>query len=255
MHPTPSKERPPALELVALRRLHRSTGSAPVHALDDVSLRLYPGILTALMGPSGSGKSTLLHCAAGLDTPTSGRVLLGGTDVGALSERRRTLLRRERIGVVFQAYNLVASLTAAQNIALPARLAGRRVSAGAVRAALDTVGLADRAAHRPAQLSGGQQQRVAIARAVLTRTEVLVADEPTGSLDSSSAAAVLALLRRCTEQGTATLLVTHDPVAAARADEVVVLRDGRVADRFGVPDTSDAAATIAQRLAGIGASR
>ena len=220
------------LELAELRHVHRSTGAAPVRALDGVSLRLHPGTLTAVMGPSGSGKSSLLHCAAGLDIPESGRVLLGGTDLGALSERRRTLLRRDRIGFVFQAFNLVASLTAAQNVALPARLARRRVAASVVTAALADVGLADRAGHRPAQLSGGEQQRVAIARALLTRPDVLFADEPTGALDSTSAAAVLALLRRCTDRGaTTTLMVTHDPVAASWADEVVVLRDGRVAER------------------------
>jgi putative ABC transport system ATP-binding protein len=243
----------PPLELRAVRRVHSGAGPA-VAALDGVDLVLRPGTLTAVMGPSGSGKSTLLHCAAGLDVPTSGHVLLDGTDLGALSERRRTLLRRERIGFVFQAFNLVASLTAAQNVALPARLARRRVSRDAVTAALDEVGLAERAGHRPAQLSGGQQQRVAIARALLSRPGTVFADEPTGALDSASSAQVLGLLRRCTDvAGVTTLMVTHDPAAAAWADEVVVLRDGRVHERFGVPGRpgdGDAATGIARRVAG-----
>ncbi|MBP2369266.1 ABC transporter ATP-binding protein [Pseudonocardia parietis] len=257
--PTTGDHRAPLLELVDLRHVHRPRGAPPVRALDGISLRLHPGSLTAVMGPSGSGKSTLLHCAAGLDTPESGRVLLGDVDLGSLSERRRTLLRRERIGIVFQAFNLVASLTAAQNVALPARLARRRVPASAVTAALDEVGLADRAGHRPAQLSGGQQQRVAIARALFTRPGVLFADEPTGALDSASSAEVLQLLRRCTRAGgTATLMVTHDPAAASWADEVVVLCDGRVHDRFGVPGPPgdpEAATVIARRLTAPGGAR
>ncbi|WP_075301164.1 ABC transporter ATP-binding protein [Pseudonocardia sp. Ae150A_Ps1] len=246
----------PPLELRAVRRVHSGAGPA-VAALDGVDLTLRPGTLTAVMGPSGSGKSTLLHCAAGLDVPTSGHVLLDGTDLGALSERRRTLLRRERIGFVFQAFNLVTSLTAAQNVALPARLARRRVSRDAVTAALDEVGLADRAGHRPAQLSGGGrggQQRVAIARALLSRPATVFADEPPGALDSTSSAQVLGLLRRCTDvAGVTTLMVTHDPAAAAWADEVVVLRDGRLHERFGVPGRpgdGDTATGIARRVAG-----
>lgn len=239
------------LELADLRHVHRSRGATPVRALDGVSLRLRPGTLTAVMGPSGSGKSTLLHCAAGLESPESGRVLLGGTDLGTLSERRRTLLRRERAGFVFQAFNLVASLTAAQNVALPARLARRRIDGAAVTAALAEVGLDGRAGHRPAQLSGGEQQRVAIARALVTRPDVVFADEPTGALDSAASAAVLALLRRCTDTATTILMVTHDPAAAAWADEVVVLRDGRVDDRFatpGRPGDPDTAAAIGRRI-------
>ncbi|MEQ3552301.1 ABC transporter ATP-binding protein [Pseudonocardia nematodicida] len=246
---------PPVLELHDLRRVHHAARTAPVTALDGVSLTVPGGTVTALMGPSGSGKSTLLHCAAGLDVPTSGRVLLAGTDLGTLSERRRTLFRRAHVGVVFQAFNLVASLTAAQNVALPARLAERRVRAAAVRAALDEVGLADRAGHRPAQLSGGQQQRVAIARALLTRPDVVVADEPTGALDSASSATVLGLLGHYTDvHGGTTVLVTHDPAAAAHADEVVVLRDGRVTDRFAVPGrrgAPESAALIAHRLTSV----
>ncbi|SFO11288.1 putative ABC transport system ATP-binding protein [Pseudonocardia ammonioxydans] len=239
------------LELADLRHVHRSRGATPVRALDGVSLRLRPGTLTAVMGPSGSGKSTLLHCAAGLESPESGRVLLGGTDLGTLSERRRTLLRRERAGFVFQAFNLVASLTAAQNVALPARLARRRIDGAAVTAALAEVGLDGRAGHRPAQLSGGEQQRVAIARALVTRPDVVFADEPTGALDSASSAAVLALLRRSTGTATTILMVTHDPAAAAWADEVVVLRDGRVDDRFatqGRPGDPDTATVIGRRI-------
>lgn len=242
------------IELHDLHHVHRPRGAPPVRALAGVSLAPRPGTVTAIMGPSGSGKSTLLHCAAGLLVPASGRVLLGGVDLTALSERGRTLARRERTAVVFQAFNLVAALTAAQNVALPARLAGRRVGTRAVVAALDEVGLADRAGHRPAQLSGGQQQRVAIARALLTRPAVLFADEPTGALDSAASTGVLGLLRHCAvDRGATTLMVTHDPAAAAWADEVVVLGDGRLVDRFpvpGPPGDRRAAAGIAHRLTG-----
>ncbi|WP_068795570.1 ABC transporter ATP-binding protein [Pseudonocardia sp. HH130630-07] len=243
----------PPLQLRDLRRVHRRDRGPAVAALDGVDLTLRRGTFTAVMGPSGSGKSTLLHCAAGLDTPTSGRVVLDGTDLAPLSERRRTLLRRDRIGFVFQDSNLVASLTAAQNVALPGRLARHRIPASAVAAALAEVGLADRAGHRPAQLSGGQCQRVAIARALLGRPGVVFADEPTGALDSAASARVLALLRRCTDgpAAAATLMVTHDPVAAAWADEVVVLADGRVRERFavpGAPGTAARAAEIGNRL-------
>lgn len=241
------------IELHDLHHVHRPRGASPVRALAGVSLAPRPGTVTAIMGPSGSGKSTLLHCAAGLLVPASGRVLLGGVDLTVLSERRRTLARRERTSVVFQAFNLVAALTAAQNVALPARLAGRRVGIRAVVAALDEVGLADWAGHRPAQLSGGQQQRVAIARALLTRPAVLFADEPTGALDSAASTGVLRLLRHCADRGATTLMVTHDPAAAAWADEVVVLGDGHLVDRFpvpGPPGDRRAAAAIAHRLTG-----
>ncbi|MEU6351185.1 ABC transporter ATP-binding protein [Streptomyces sp. NPDC047072] len=200
-----------------------------VTALDAVSLAFPRGGFTAVMGPSGSGKSTLLQCAAGLDRPTSGSVTLGGTELTGLSETRLTRLRRERIGFVFQAFNLLPSLTAEQNVALPLRLAGRRVPRARVREALRQVGLGERARHRPTELSGGQQQRVALARALITRPEVLFADEPTGALDSQTGREVLTLLRSLVDrEGLTVLMVTHDPVAASYADRVVFLVDGRV---------------------------
>ncbi|RZT86280.1 putative ABC transport system ATP-binding protein [Pseudonocardia sediminis] len=241
---------PWAVELRGLRKVHGG-GDRAVTALDGVSIGFGHGTFTAVMGPSGSGKSTLLQCAAGLDAPTGGHVLLGGTDVGALSETARTVLRRDRVGFVFQELNLVTSLTAAQNVELPARLGRRRVPAADVDAALAQVGLADRARHRPSEMSGGQQQRVAIARALLGRPEVLFADEPTGALDTRTSHEVLALLRRLVDRwGQTTLMVTHDPVAAAYADEVVVLADGRVADRIrNEPGHSDTPARIAAAVA------
>ncbi|MGC9440218.1 ABC transporter ATP-binding protein [Streptomyces sp. WG5] len=216
---------------VQLRSVSRryGAGDSAVTALDEVSLTFPRGTFTAVMGPSGSGKSTLLQCAAGLDRPTSGSVAVGGTELTGLSERRLTLLRRERIGFVFQAFNLLPSLTAEQNVALPLRLAGRRPSRTRVRAALAQVGLGDRARHRPAEMSGGQQQRVALARALITRPDVLFGDEPTGALDSGTGREVLALLRGMADhEGQTVVMVTHDPVAASYADRVVFLVDGRV---------------------------
>lgn len=218
-------------DAIQLTRVSRRYGGGQdgVTALDAVSLSLRRGTFTAVMGPSGSGKSTLLQCAAGLDRPTSGSVRLGGTELTGLSERKLTLLRRERVGFVFQAFNLLPSLTAAQNVALPLRLAGRRPAPARVRAALEQVGLGARARHRPAQLSGGQQQRVALARALITRPEVLFGDEPTGALDSRTSREVLELLRAMVDrEGQTTVMVTHDPVAASYADRVVFLVDGRV---------------------------
>ncbi|MFI9172078.1 ABC transporter ATP-binding protein [Streptomyces lincolnensis] len=218
-------------QAIELRDVHRrfTAGGSAVAALDGVTLALPRGTFTAVMGPSGSGKSTLLHCAAGLDRPTSGSVRLGETELTALSERRLTLLRRERVGFVFQAFNLLPSLTAAQNTALPLRLARRRVPRARVLEALREVGLADRAGHRPSQLSGGQQQRVALARALITRPEVLFADEPTGALDSRTGHQILTLLRTLVDTGSTTIvMVTHDPTAASYADRVVFLVDGRV---------------------------
>ncbi|MFJ8661069.1 ABC transporter ATP-binding protein [Streptomyces sp. NPDC093795] len=200
------------------------------------------------MGPSGSGKSTLLQCAAGLDRPTAGRVEVGGTALEGLSERRLTLLRRERIGFVFQSFNLLPSLTAAQNVALPLRLAGRRPSRTEVREALARVGLAGRKRHRPGELSGGQQQRVAIARALITRPAVLFGDEPTGALDSTTSREVLDMLRELVDRdGQTIVMVTHDPVAAARADRVVFLVDGRVAGELHAPTVE----TVATRMTGL----
>ncbi|MFH9549111.1 ABC transporter ATP-binding protein [Streptomyces sp. NPDC017435] len=217
-----------AVQLTAVNRRYGAAGTG-VTALRDVTLALPRGSFTAVMGPSGSGKSTLLQCAAGLDRPTSGSVRIGGTELTGMSERRLTLLRRERIGFVFQSFNLLPALTAEQNVALPLRLAGRRPPRARVRDALRQVGLADRAAHRPAELSGGQQQRVALARAVITRPDVLFADEPTGALDSRTGREVLTLLRTMADASDQTVvMVTHDPLAASYADRVIFLVDGRV---------------------------
>ncbi|MFC7883758.1 ABC transporter ATP-binding protein [Streptomyces sp. NPDC057376] len=236
-----------AIQLRSVSRRYGS-GDSAVTALDEVSLDFPSGTFTAVMGPSGSGKSTLLQCAAGLDRPTSGSVVVGGTELTGLSERRLTLLRRERIGFVFQAFNLLPSLTAAQNVALPLRLAGRRPSRSRVREALDRVGLADRARHRPTELSGGQQQRVALARALITRPEVLFADEPTGALDSRTGRQVLGLLRgMVVREGQSVVMVTHDPVAASYADRVVFLVDGRPDGELTGAD-ADAIATRMTRL-------
>jgi len=216
---------------VQLRAVTRrfSLGATSVTALDRVSLTFPRATFTAVMGPSGSGKSTLLQCAAGLDRSTSGSVTLGGTELTDLSETELTLLRRERIGFVFQAFNLLPSLTAEQNVALPLRLAGRRPSKARVREVLEQVGLGDRARHRPTELSGGQQQRVALARALITRPEVLFGDEPTGALDSRTSREVLDLLRAMVDrEGQTVVMVTHDPVAASYADRAVFLVDGRV---------------------------
>jgi putative ABC transport system ATP-binding protein len=227
-----------AVELRAVHKVYRR-GTQTVRALDAVSIGFPPGTFTAIMGPSGSGKSTLLQCAAGLDDTTEGQVFVAGEDIGGMDERERTILRRSRIGFVFQAFNLVASLTAAENVELPLRFAGRRPGRAEVTAALAEVGLGDRAGHRPAELSGGQQQRVALARALITRPGVLFADEPTGALDTRASREVLALLRRLVdEQAQTTLMVTHDPVAASYADVVVFLKDGRIADRLDLPDDS-----------------
>ncbi|MEJ3652424.1 ABC transporter ATP-binding protein [Actinomycetes bacterium KLBMP 9759] len=232
-----------ALAAVALHGVRRTygAGASAVRAVDDVSVEFPRGTWTAVMGPSGSGKSTLLHCAAGLERVDAGRVLLGDTDLTAASDDELTTLRRSRIGFVFQSFNLVGSLTAQQNVALPLRLAGASPSRSDVRAVLAAVGMADRARHRPRELSGGQQQRVAIARAMVTRPEVLFADEPTGALDSGSARTVLALMRSMVEASQTIVMVTHDPAAAASADATVFLRDGRVVDRLIGATTRDVA--------------
>lgn len=232
----------------AVHKVYGTARRRRVVALDDVSITLDRGTFTAVMGPSGSGKSTLLQCAAGLDRPTSGSVRLDGVDLGSLGERRLTRLRRERIGFVFQAFNLLPSLTVLDNVALPLRLAGRRAGKAEVLAALERVGLAARHHHRPHELSGGQQQRVAIARALVTRPAVVFGDEPTGALDTRTARDVLTLLRDSVHQGGQTVvMVTHDPNAAAYADRVVFLCDGRLAGSLDKP-TADAVAERMTRL-------
>ena len=218
-------------DAIRLRSVTRRYGSGrtSVTALDQVSLAFPQGTFAAVMGPSGSGKSTLLQCAAGLDRPTSGSVTVGDRELTGLSETKLTLLRRERIGFVFQAFNLLPSLTAEQNVALPLRLAGRRPKKAQVREVLEQVGIGDIARHRPTQMSGGQQQRVALARALITRPGVLFGDEPTGALDSRTGREVLTLLRGMVDRdGRTIIMVTHDPVAASYADRVVFLVDGRV---------------------------
>ena len=238
----------PAVSLRDVRKVY-GRGEGAVAALDGVSAAFSPGSFTAIMGPSGSGKSTLLNVAAGLDRPTSGTVVLGDTDLVHLSERRLTILRRERIGFVFQAFNLLPSLTVAQNIALPLRLDGRRPRFSAVREIAARVGLDKRLRDRPAQLSGGQQQRVAIARALITRPEVVFADEPTGALDTRTGHEVLALLREVVdEDGHTVVMVTHDPVAAAYADCVMLLADGRGAGTLDAPSADE----VAERLTRLG---
>ena len=237
--------------VVALDELVRvfGRGDGAVRALDGVTLSIERGTFTAVMGPSGSGKSTLLQIAAGLDRPTAGRVGLGEHELGELGEKALARLRRERIGFVFQTFNLLGALTAEQNVALPSRLAGKRLPRAVVRDALERVGLGDRVRHRPAQLSGGQQQRVAIARALVTQPDVIFADEPTGALDTRAGRAVLALLRQTVDAGGRTLvMVTHDPTAAAWADRVVFMADGRLAGELLAPTAEQ----VAERLTGLG---
>jgi putative ABC transport system ATP-binding protein len=224
-----------AVDLRAVTKTYGAPGAA-VTALDALDAGFAPATFTAVMGPSGSGKSTLLHCAAGLDRVTAGEVVIDGVPLAGLSEKALTKLRRDRVGFVFQAFNLIPALTAEQNVVLPLRLAGRRAEPGQAAAMLAEVGLADRAGHRPAELSGGQQQRVAIARALVTRPAVLFADEPTGALDLAASRDVLRLLRTAVDRHAQTIvMVTHDPVAAAHADRVLFLADGRVVDRLDHP--------------------
>ncbi|MFB9833981.1 ABC transporter ATP-binding protein [Actinoallomurus acaciae] len=235
----------PVLALYDVTKVH-GHGDAAVRALDGVSLALPAGGFTAVMGPSGSGKSTLLHCAAGLDRPTSGSVVVDGHALESLDETALTRLRRERMGFVFQSFNLVPTLTVAQNVTLPLEFAGRRSSPAVVRTLLERLGLANRADRMPAELSGGQQQRVAIARAMLARPAVLFADEPTGALDTQAAREVLDLLREAVrESGQTVVMVTHDPVAASYADSVIFFADGRIDGSLPRPD----AATVAARMA------
>ena len=212
------------------------TGDAQVRALDGVSLDLYQGAFTAVMGPSGSGKSTLMHCCAALDVPTSGQVLLGDVEIGGLSDKRLTRLRRDQIGFVFQSFNLVPTLTAGENILLPLAIAGRKPDPEWYAQVIETIDLTDRLGHRPNQLSGGQQQRVAIARALVSRPTIVFADEPTGNLDSRSGAEVLGLLQRSARSfGQTIVMVTHDPVAASYTDRVLFLADGRLVGELEAP--------------------
>jgi putative ABC transport system ATP-binding protein len=211
-------------------------GDTEVRALDNVTVDFEARRFTAIMGPSGSGKSTLMHTLAGLDSLTSGSVWIGDVELGALGERKLTKLRRDRIGFVFQAFNLIPTLTARENIELPMRLAGRRPDQGWVEQVIETVGLADRLAHRPSELSGGQQQRVAVARALASRPHIIFADEPTGNLDSRTGAEILSFMRQAVREfGQTIVMVTHDPVAASYADRAVFLADGHIADEIDAP--------------------
>jgi putative ABC transport system ATP-binding protein len=212
------------------------TGDTAVVALDDVSVDMPTGRFTAVMGPSGSGKSTLMHCMAGLDSLTRGQVFIGDEDLGRLTEDELTLLRRDHVGFVFQAYNLVPTLTAAENIRLPLTLAGRSPDDQWMSTVVKTTGLGDRLGHRPSELSGGQQQRVAVARALASRPQIIFADEPTGNLDSRSGAEILDFMRRAVrEMGQTIVMVTHDPVAASYADAALFLNDGRIVDQMDSP--------------------
>jgi putative ABC transport system ATP-binding protein len=215
-------------------------GPSAVQALDRVTIGFDSGMFAAIMGPSGSGKSTLMHCLAGLDTVTSGSVMIGDRELSGLSDRALTLLRRDRVGFIFQSFNLLPALTAGQNIALPLELAGRRPDPRWLSEIVAVLDLGDRLGHLPGQLSGGQQQRVACARALITKPEAIFADEPTGNLDSRSGAEVLSLLRRSVrELGQTVVMVTHDPVAASYADRVVFLADGRVRGELLDPAAAD----------------
>jgi putative ABC transport system ATP-binding protein len=221
------------------------SGDTAVWALDGVTVAFPAGRFTAIMGPSGSGKSTLMHCVAGLDSVTSGEVFLGDVELGALRDNELTVLRREQVGFVFQAFNLISTLTAIENITLPAALGRRHLDQGWLDTVIDTVGLRDRLRHRPAELSGGQNQRVAIARAVATQPAIVFADEPTGNLDSRAGSEVLGFLRRAVDDLEQTIvMVTHDPTAASYADHVVFLNDGRIVDEMPAPT----AASVLDRL-------
>lgn len=207
------------------------TGEAMVTALDNVTVEFARGQLTAIMGPSGSGKSTLMHCMAALDSPSSGRVVIDGVDISRLKDKALTMLRRDRLGFVFQAYNLIPTLTARENITLPLDIAGSSVDREWFDTVIDTLGIRDRLAHRPDELSGGQQQRVACARALVSRPAIVFADEPTGNLDSRASAEILTFLRKSVDDfGQSIVMVTHDPSAASYADRVVFLADGRIVD-------------------------
>jgi putative ABC transport system ATP-binding protein len=226
-----------AARAVGLSKVY-GEGAAAVRALDDVSVDFERARFTAIMGPSGSGKSTLLHCMAGLDTPTSGQVFIGDVDLTMLSEKALTLLRRQKVGFVFQAYNLVPTLTARENITLPLDIAGEDPDQSWFDQVVDTTGIRDRLSHRPSELSGGQQQRVASARALVTRPEIVFADEPTGNLDSKAGQEILTFLRAAVKDHDQTIvIVTHDASAASFADRIVFLGDGKVVDEMLEPTT------------------
>ena len=239
----------PAAVAVDLTKTY-GTGDAAVRALDGVSLEFAAGRFTAVMGPSGSGKSTLMHCMAGLDTPTSGQAFIGDAEIGSLDDKALTQLRRDKVGFIFQAFNLVPTLTARENITLPIDLAGGKVDLDWLGQVTDQLRITERLGHRPSEMSGGQQQRVACARALVSRPELIFADEPTGNLDSNSSTEVLEFLRRSvTEFGQSIVMVTHDARGAAYADRVVFLADGRLVDELEDP-TPDAILEKMKKLGG-----
>jgi putative ABC transport system ATP-binding protein len=244
---TPGTPTDVELPAISIQNLSKSFGTNEV--LKDISLDVATGEVVCVIGPSGSGKSTLLHCMAGLDQVDSGTVLLGEVDLTRLDERRRTHLRRDQVGFIFQTYNLLPTLTAGENITLPLAIAGRAPDRGWISRVVDAVGLGDRLGHRPRELSGGQQQRLAAARALAGRPAVVFADEPTGNLDSRSGAELLGFLRRSVDEfGQTIVMVTHDPVAAGHADEAVFLADGRIVDRLAGPT----AAAVLDRMKTLG---
>ena len=245
-HPSPAS---PAARAVDLTKTY-GTGDASVRALDGIDVELERGRFTAVMGPSGSGKSTLMHCMAGLDTPTSGSAFIGEQDLGQLDDARLTNLRRDRVGFIFQSFNLVPMLTARENITIAADLAGTDIDRSWFEELVGQLGIAGRLSHRPSELSGGQQQRVACARALIGRPELIFADEPTGNLDSNASAEVLEFLRLAvSEHGQSIVMVTHDPLAATYADRVVFLADGKVMGELRSP-SADAVLAQIKRLGG-----
>ena len=238
----------PAARATDLRKTYGS-GQAAVHALAGVNVTFERGRFTAVMGPSGSGKSTLMHCMAGLDQPTSGQVFVGGQDIGRLDDNGLTRLRRDHVGFVFQSFNLVPTLTAAENITLPLSLAGTRLDKAWFDSLVEQLGLGDRLTHRPTELSGGQQQRVACARALITKPDIIFADEPTGNLDSNASAGLLAFLKQSVKEiGQSIVMVTHDPRGAAYADRVIFLADGTVVGELDNP-TAD---SVLERVRALG---
>jgi putative ABC transport system ATP-binding protein len=227
-HEAPVRDTAVAARAIETTKVY-GRGEAEVRALDGVSVDFASGRFTAIMGPSGSGKSTLMHCLAGLDSLTSGSVWIGDTELGSLSDKHLTKLRRDRVGFIFQAFNLLPTLSARENITLPMKLAGRKPDVDWFDTVVETVGLGNRLRHRPSELSGGQQQRVAVARALASRPEIIFADEPTGNLDSRTGAEILAFMRQAVrELGQTIVMVTHDPVAASYADRAVFLADGHI---------------------------
>jgi putative ABC transport system ATP-binding protein len=225
-------------------------GQTEVRALDNVSVEFPSGRFTAIMGPSGSGKSTLMHCLAGLDRITSGQIFIGDVELSKLSEKQLTLLRRDKVGFVFQAFNLLPTLTAAENVELPLAIAGRKPDRGWVDTVIDAVGLRERLSHKPAELSGGQQQRVAAARALAAKPAIVFADEPTGNLDSASGTELLGFMRRSVDEyGQTIVMVTHDPNSAAFADHVLFLADGRIVDEMANP-TAEKVLDLMKKLGG-----